>query len=223
MIVTIDGPAGAGKSSVARRLADRLGFRYLDTGSMYRAVTLAAIERGIDLTNAQAVVRLIRQIAIDLDGHRVLVDGRDVTDRIRTVEVTRRSRYVADNPAARELLVDRQRRLAAGADVVAEGRDQGTVVFPRAECKIFLTARAETRARRRCRDRLAAGEKVHLDEVLAEQQQRDQRDRSRPVGPLVPAVDAIHVATDQLTLDQVVDRLETVVRSRLGKPQQGAG
>jgi cytidylate kinase len=214
MIVTIDGPAGAGKSSVARQLATRLGFRFLDTGAMYRAVTLAAIESDVNLHDAEAVVRLAHRLTIELDGQFVLVDGCDVTDRLRSMQVTKLSRHVADNPGVRARLVQLQRRVAAGLDVVTEGRDQGTVVFPDAECKIFLTATAAERARRRHRDLVAAGQDVPYDEVLAQQEERDRRDRARAVGPLVAAADAIEFVTDDLTQDEVVDRLEALARRR---------
>ncbi len=213
MIVTIDGPAGAGKSSAARELARRLGFRFLDTGAMYRAVALAGIQRGVDLADAEALAGLARQLRVELAGDRVLVDGQDVTDAIRTLEVTGATHWAADNPAVRTVLVEWQRAAAAGADVVTEGRDQASVVFPEAECKIFLTADEVERARRRQRDLAERGEDVPLDEVLSTQRLRDQRDASRPVGPLVKAAGAIEVPTDGLSLDEVVDRLEQVVRS----------
>src|ERR1044072_4073355 len=140
MIVTIDGPAGAGKSSAARGLARRLGFRFLDTGAMYRAVTLAARERGLDLADPQALEPLVAQRRVELSGDRVLLDGRDVTQAIRKFEIAAATHFAADNPAVRSQLVLWQRSAADKADVVTEGRDQGTVVFPMAECKIFLTA-----------------------------------------------------------------------------------
>lgn len=215
MIVTIDGPAGAGKSSAARELARRLGFRFLDTGAMYRAVTWAAIQRGIDLTDAEALARLAAQLDVRLDGVRVLLDGQDVTQQIRTFKITTSTHYAADNPAVRDLLVAWQRAAAQGLDVVTEGRDQATVVFPQAECKIFLTADEQERAHRRHRDLVARGESVSFDQVLAKQRSRDQRDASRPVGPLRKADDAVEVSTDGLSPDEVVARLEQIVRSRL--------
>src|SRR5262245_25889752 len=181
MIVTIDGPAGAGKSSAARELARRLGFRFLDTGAMYRAVTWAAKERGLDLTDADGLARLVRDIRVELVGDRVLVDGRDVTKEIRTFEITTAIQYAADNPAVRAQLVEWQRAAANNYDVVTEGRDQGTVVFPQAECKIFLTADEQERAERRYKDLVSKGESVTFDQVLSAQQTRDERDRSRPV------------------------------------------
>ncbi len=214
MIVTIDGPAGAGKSSAARELARRLGFRFLDTGAMYRAVTLAARERELDLADAAALARLAGEIRVELVGDRVVLEGRDVTDAIRKFEIATATHYAADNPAVRAQLVLWQRAAAAGADVVTEGRDQGTVVFPDAQCKIFLIADERERARRRHLDLLARGEDIPFEEVLANQQLRDQRDASRPVGALLKADDAIEVCTDGLTPEQVVTQLEEIVRSK---------
>lgn len=215
MIVAIDGPAGAGKSSAARALARRLGFRFLDTGAMYRAVALAALRRGHDWSRPEALAELARQLKIELGGERVLVDGEDVTQEIRTSAITSLTHYAANNPAVRERLVVLQREAAGSDNVVAEGRDQGTVVFPRAECKIFLTATPAERARRRLRDLEARGEQASFEEVLAQQNLRDERDATREVGPLKPASDAIQVITDGLSPEQVVDRLETIVREKM--------
>jgi CMP/dCMP kinase len=214
MIVTIDGPAGAGKSSAARELARRLGFRFLDTGAMYRAVTLAARDHGLDLTNSADLARLVGAIRVELKGDRVLLDGTDVTVAIRKFDITTAIHHAADNPAVRGQLVAWQREAAAGSDVVTEGRDQGTDVFPDAECKIFLTADEQERARRRHRDVQARGEDISFDEVLANQRLRDQQDRSRPVGALRKADDAIEVSTDGMAPDEVVERLEEIVRSK---------
>jgi cytidylate kinase len=213
MIVTIDGPAGAGKSSAARGLARRLGFRFLDTGAMYRAVTLAARQRGLDLSVGDELTRLVDEIQVQLAGDRVLLDGRDVTEAIRKFEIAVATHYAADNPAVRARLVDWQRAAATGANVVTEGRDQGTVVFPQAECKIFLTAAEEERAHRRHRDLLARGEQVDFEEVLANQRLRDHRDATRSIGALVKAADAIEVSTDGLSPEEVIARLEQIVRS----------
>ena len=214
MIVTIDGPAGAGKSSAARELARRLGFRFLDTGAMYRAVTLAARERGYDLADGEQLARLVGEIHVELVGDRVLLDGKDVTTAIRKFDITTVIHHAADNGAVRGQLVVWQRAAAAGSNVVTEGRDQGTVVFPDAECKIFLVADEQERARRRHRDLLARGEEIPFEEVLANQRLRDQRDLSRAVGALRKADDAIEVSTDGLSPDDVVARLEAIVRSK---------
>jgi len=215
MIVTIDGPAGAGKSTTARRLASRLGFRFLDTGAMYRALTLAALEKGVDFERPDALVQLAREIKIELRGDRVLLDGRDVSREIRSSEITGLSRYAANSGPVRAILVQWQREAAKGASVVTEGRDQGTVVFPDAACKIYLTASPAERAQRRYADLAARGEAVSFEDVLDQQQQRDHRDATRATGPLTKARDAIEVVTDALSCEQVVDRLEAIVRQRL--------
>ncbi len=215
MIITIDGPAGAGKSSAARALAKRLGYRFLDTGSMYRAVVLAARQRGHDWDDDAGLVALAKSLSIEVTDDVVLLDGRDVTREIRTFEITTLTYHAADNPGVRGVLVGRQREAVKGHHVVTEGRDQGTVVFPEAQCKIFLTATDEERARRRLGDLLARGEQVTFDEVLAKQRRRDERDRNRTVGPLIKATDAIEVVTDGMSAEQVVCRLEALVRSRL--------
>src|SRR5262245_55724862 len=166
MIVTIDGPAGAGKSSAARELARRLGFRFLDTGAMYRAVTLAARQRGYDLADADQLARLAREIRVELVDNRVLLDGNDVTTAIRKFDITTLIHHAADNGAVREQLVLWQRAAAEGSNVVTEGRDQGTVVFPDAECKIFLTADEVERAKRRHKDLQGRGEDIPFEAVL---------------------------------------------------------
>lgn len=218
MIVAIDGPAGAGKSSAARALARRLGFRFLDTGAMYRAVALAGLRSGHDWTKPEALAELARRLRIEVDERRVLVDGEDVTDAIRTSEVTSFTHYAANNAAVREHLVALQRQVAGSDNVVAEGRDQGTVAFPDAECKIFLTATPAERARRRLLDLERRGETASFEDVLAQQTLRDERDAAREVGPLKAAPDAIQVFTDGLSPEEVVDRLEELVRSVRSKP-----
>lgn len=215
MIVTIDGPAGAGKSSAARSLAQRLGFRFLDTGATYRAVALAAVRRGLDWNDPTALAQLAQQVKIAVDESQVTLDGEIVTDEIRTYAITSVTHYAATNPQVRAHLVELQRQLAGDDDVVTEGRDQGTIVFPDAFCKIFLTASAEERARRRWHDLANRGEHIEFDEVLANQRQRDQRDLRRAAGPLKKADDAIEISTDGLTADEVVERLEAVVRQHM--------
>jgi cytidylate kinase len=214
MIVTIDGPAGSGKSSAARSLAQRLGFQFLDTGAMYRAVSLAGLRRGVDWDDEIALAMLAAEIEMQLVDGRMLLDGEDVTAEIRTFEITTLTRHAADNRQVRMLLIDLQREMAAGRDTVAEGRDQATVVFPGAECKIFLTASDEVRAERRYLDLVARGEDVTRDEVLTKQQQRDQRDRDREFGGLRLAPESIEIDTDVMTPDEVVNRLEQIVRQR---------
>jgi cytidylate kinase len=219
MIVTIDGPAGAGKSSVAQELARRLGFRFLDTGAMYRAVALAGMRRSVDWQVPDQLAEVAEQVDIQLSGSKILLDGEDVSSEIRTSEVTGVTRYAAANPRIRSRLVELQRAtVSAGSvsetGVVAEGRDQGTVAFPGAECKIFLTATPGERARRRLLDLQSQGEDSTLEDVLAAQDKRDESDSKRAVGPLVAAEDAVEVCSDGMTFEQVVDRLESIVRSR---------
>lgn len=215
MIICIDGPAGAGKSTAAKGLARRLGFRFLDTGAMYRAVTLAAGQANVPLDDEQALAETARQVAIELAEDRVLLNGRDVTRAIRTAEITALTHFAADNPQVRARLVELQRQAAQGSNVVTEGRDQGTVVFPQAELKVFLTADPRARAERRRKDLVGRGEALPLDDVLAQQELRDSRDSRRAVGPLIPAADAVHVTTDGLTPEQVVDELERLARARM--------
>ncbi len=213
MIVTIDGPAGAGKSSVAQALARRLGFRFLDTGAMYRAVALAGLRAGVDWSQPDQLARLTERLRIEVDADRTLLDGQDVTDAVRQSAVTAVTRYAADNALVRDRLVRLQRELAAEGDVVTEGRDQGTVAFPDAELKVFLTASPEERARRRLKDLQRQGETASFEEVLAQQERRDREDTTRPVGALRRAPDAVEVCTDGMSFDTVVDRLVDLVNT----------
>lgn len=212
MIVTIDGPAGAGKSTAARSLARRLGFSFLDTGAMYRAVTLAAVRRGADLEDPAAVAQIADDLQLALTNDQVVMDGADVTSAIRTFEITSLTKHAADNRAVRRRLTDLQRKFAVGRDVITEGRDQATVVFPDAEVKIYLTANEEQRARRRYEDLVARGEQVDYQGVLEKQRRRDQQDFERKDGGLAKAPDSLEVSTDGMTPEQVVDRLEQIVR-----------
>jgi len=221
MIVTLDGPAGAGKSTAARELARRLGFRFLDTGAMYRAVALAAVRAKLNWDDPAALTALARRASIELHGDRVLLDGQDVTSDVRRSQITAVTHYAANNPGVREHLVQLQRAAAGSDNIVAEGRDQGTVVFPHAQCKIFLTASPEERARRRQRDLQSRGETAALDEVLQQQNERDRSDSSRTVGPLVAATDAVQFSTDGLMQQEVVDRLEAIVREKISKSEGG--
>jgi cytidylate kinase len=212
MIITIDGPAGAGKSTVARALARRLGFRYLDTGAMYRAVGLAGMRRGVDWHRPEQLGRLAETLDIRVLGEKIFLDGEDVTDAIRSSAVTAVTRYAADNPQVRRHLIALQRAAAGSENVVTEGRDQGTEVFPGAECKIFLTASPEERARRRLLELQDQGESATLGEVLSAQQSRDREDCARGLGRLARAADAREVCTDGMTVEEVVDRLESLAR-----------
>jgi len=211
MVIAIDGPAGAGKSTVARALADRLGFRYLDTGAMYRCVALAAKRRGLSPTeHEQEIAELARSLPLSL-GERTLLDGEDVTELIRTPEVSELASQVAASPAVRRALVARQRELVGSGDWVAEGRDIGSAVAPDAELKVFLTASPEVRARRRAAE-LGADPEL----VAAEQALRDARDASRELSPLAPAADALILDSDRLSISEVVERLAAEAAARRG-------
>jgi cytidylate kinase len=215
MIITIDGPAGSGKSSAARDLAARLGFEFLDTGSMYRAVALAALRAGTDRRDQDALARLLDGLRLEVRPGRVVLNGEDVSLAIRTPETTEATGSVADSPVVRRCLVGMQRQAAAGRNIVCEGRDQGTVVFPDAGCKFFLVADPRERARRRAREMEQRGERVDLDELQRAIEARDARDAARDLAPMVPAADAVVLDSTGLTLDEVVDRMEAEVRRRL--------
>jgi len=222
MIVTIDGPAGSGKSTAARLLAERLGVAYLDTGAMYRAVTLAAIQRGADLADAEALAHVAREVRIDLEPRpeavRVLLDGRDVTAAIRENEISRQTHHAASNERVRACLVEAQRRIACQwGDLVSEGRDQGTVVFPEADVKVYLDASDQVRADRRRKELDARGGAPTRDQVLQEIRRRDDSDRSRSVAPLRVPEGAVVVDTSRMSIDDMVDHLEQVVRRRVGE------
>ena len=215
-VVTIDGPAGAGKSSVSRCLAERLGWRLLDTGAMYRAVTLAAIQRNVDLRSDPELSKLVDSIQVVISGDEIYLDGEIVTETIRSVEVTRLTRHAADSPGVRRRLVAWQRAFAeAERNVVAEGRDQGTIVFPDALRKYFLTANDEERAKRRQAELAAKGVDASLEEVLKSVRARDSGDEARSIAPMIAAHDAQVIDSTGLTFDQVVALLEHDVRGHL--------
>lgn len=218
VVVTIDGPAGAGKSSVAKLLARRLGYRLLDTGAIYRAVALTTQRAGTPWTDGAACGEVARALDIRFDfvgdKNHVFVAGEDVSSAIRTPEVSQGASQVSAHPEVRAGLLELQRRLAAGGGVVVEGRDTGTVVFPGAEAKFFLTAKDEERARRRVAELERTGAPVDFEVTLREIRERDQRDASRDVAPMVPAADAVLVDSSTQTLEQVVDSLAMQVGSR---------
>lgn len=217
IVVTIDGPAGAGKSTVARELARRLGYRFLDTGAMYRAVALAALRAKIDVQSSDALSNLVLQLDVQLLGDQVFLNGENVTSLIRTWEVTNIVSAVADNQDVRKRLVEWQRAAVQNLPTITEGRDQGTIVFPQARCKFFLTASATERAKRRWIDLQERGQDYNFEEVLTHQELRDERDRKRPYGTLIPAADAIHISTDGLEVIQVVEILESWIRKSVSE------
>jgi CMP/dCMP kinase len=214
-VVAVDGPVGSGKSTVARRVAERLGYVYLDTGAMYRAVGLLATEAGVGLDDEHAVVAVARAAGLAFDRRGCLfAGGRDVSDAIRTLEMGAAASRVSALPGVRSLLVDEQRRLAAGADIVMEGRDIGTVVFPDAAVKVFLTARPEVRAARRAAELQAKGDEVDEAEVLAALRERDRRDSTRSVAPLRKAAQAVELDTSDMTLDEAVAAVVDIARGQ---------
>jgi CMP/dCMP kinase len=221
MIIAIDGPAGSGKSTVAKAVAARLGFRYLDTGAMYRAVAFRALEAGVPLDNDEAVSLIAEAEAVEFAHEggsalptRVLIGGVDVTTAIRTPEVDAAVSPVSALKPVRELMVAQQRTLAQGHDVVVEGRDIGTVVFPDAELKVFLTATPQERARRRGLEQRAAGAAVSDDEVLEAIVRRDAYDSSRAHSPLAAADDAVILDTTGLTIPEVVEAIAVLAEAR---------
>ena len=225
VVVTIDGPAGAGKSTVAKQLARTLGYRLLDTGAIYRAVALVAQRRAIAWSDAGACADIARALDIRFDfvvevgaeaKNHVFVAGEDVTSHIRAPDISQGASQVSAHPAVRAALLDLQRRLGAGGGVVVEGRDTGTVVFPDAQAKFFLTASEEERARRRVAELRAAGADVDAAGTLQQIRERDRRDASRDVAPMKPAADAVIVDSSTQTIEQVVESLAAAVRARSG-------
>jgi cytidylate kinase len=208
MIVAIDGPAGAGKSTVARTLATRLGFRYLDTGAMYRALTQLALDEGLSLEDGAALGDLALREPVSFEGDRVFIQGQDVTEEIRKPRIDRVVSSVARHREVREVMRERQRELGSHGDAVIEGRDIGTVVCPMADVKVYLVADAGERARRRTADRPEIGEEALATDLRL----RDERDAAQ----MQPAADAQEIDTTELSIDEVVDRIEQLVLARSG-------
>jgi cytidylate kinase len=216
VIVTIDGPAGAGKSSIAKQVANALGFDFLDTGALYRAVTLAAIRADVDWTDTRKLVSICRKAEVEFRDNAIFLSGEDVTALVRMPLVTDVIRFVADVPEIREILTQKQKQFAVDRDIVTEGRDQGSEVFPDAECKIFLTASPDERARRRQQQLMETGRHLPFEDILAKQNQRDLEDRLRPVGRLRPAPDAKVLVSDGMTPEQVLAEALAIIRAHKG-------
>jgi cytidylate kinase len=217
--IAMDGPAGAGKSTLARQLARTLGYTYLDSGAMYRCVGLLAAEQGIDLADAEACAAIARPLTFDfpwIAGElHVVVDGRDVSGLIRTAEAGQRASVVSQHPPVRAALLGTQRAMGSRGGVVMEGRDIGTVVLPQAELKVFLTASPRVRGRRRWEQLKAAGQDISLEQVIANVEERDRRDSMREIAPLKPADDAVLVDTSEMPIERVLKTLQKLVAVRV--------
>lgn len=225
LIIAIDGPVGSGKSTLARRVADMMGYLYVDTGAMYRAIALKALRRGVSLDSAVDLVELARDTRIDLHaqdgGQRVLLDGEDVTAAIRNPEVSQAASKMAVVGGVRHVLVAQQRRAGQQGGVVMEGRDIGSVVFPDADLKIFLTASPEVRAERRWREHQQKGEEIDLGRTLEEIHERDRRDRERETSPLVRAADAVVVDSTAMAPEEVARLVVMLAGERRAAPAPG--
>ena len=218
LVIAIDGPSGSGKSTVGKAIARRLGYLYIDSGAVYRAVGRKALDNKTPLEDASAIARLARLSSIKLEGDpdhlRVLLDGNDVSEQIRLPDASHASSVVATIPEVREAVVETLREMAQGGGVVMDGRDIGTKVFPGAQVKLFLDASLDVRARRRCEEEHGRGRDVTVETIRGELEQRDRRDRERAATPLVQAPDAVFIDTSDLPLDQVIERALEIARAR---------
>jgi CMP/dCMP kinase len=214
-VVAIDGPAGAGKSTIAKRLADRLGFTYIDTGAMYRAVALWALRQHVDSADMHRLEQLAVAAEIELLPGRIRLNGEDITEAIRTPEVSNGASRVAVIPGVRRAMVAKQRQMGERASVVMEGRDIGTVVFPNADVKVFLDANPQERVRRRLEEGKARGDSISAASLAAQMKERDQRDSTRADAPLAQAPDAVYLDSTALNLDEVEEAILRMVRARV--------
>ena len=219
--IAIDGPAGAGKSTIARRIAKELGFYYVDTGAIYRTVAYFMDLLGVSPKDTDGVERYIDELTVsieyDEDGlQHMIMNGMDVTNDIRTQDISQKASLISAQPVVREVLLDMQQEVARQHNVVMDGRDIGTVVLPEADVKIFLTASAEVRAKRRTEELTAKGQKANYEKILQEIQQRDYQDTHRPIAPLKMARDSVKVDTSELDIDQVIETIRKVITEKTG-------
>jgi cytidylate kinase len=218
LVIAIDGPSGSGKSTLGKALARRFGYLYIDSGAVYRAVARRALDEGVPLEETAAIARLARASTIKLEGDpdhmRVFLDGREVTSEIRSPDASRASSIIATSPEVRAAIVEKLREMSRAGGVVMDGRDIGTKVFPGAEVKLFLDASLDVRARRRCEEDRGRGRDVSVEQVRAELEERDRRDRERAATPLIKSDDAIFVDTSDMSLDRVVDRVLEIIKTR---------
>lgn len=218
MNIAIDGPAGSGKSTIARMLAKQIGFLYVDTGAMYRAMALFCIRNGMDVKNEELVSSRVEEmqvsIAYENDVQQVYLNNENVSEYIRSPQVSAATSTIAAYRAVRQKLLSLQREIASNHDVIMDGRDIGTHILPQAECKIYLTASVETRARRRYQELLEKGEDVEMDDICEDIRKRDERDMNREIAPLRQAEDAVLLDSSDLTIDQVLDRMKEILESK---------
>ncbi len=219
--IAIDGPAGAGKSTIARRLAAELGYRYVDTGAIYRTVAYFMDLWGVSPKDVDGVNRYIDELTIGIEYddqgvQHMIMNGMDVTEDIRTQEISQKASLISAHAVVREVLLDMQREIAEKQDVVMDGRDIGSVVLPKATVKIFLTASPEVRARRRCNELLAKGQKANYEKVLKEIQQRDYQDTHREIAPLKMTRESVKLDTSDMTVDEVIDAMKKIIGEKLG-------
>jgi cytidylate kinase len=219
-VVAIDGPAGAGKSTIAKRVAERLGFTYIDTGAMYRAVALWGLRQGVDMGDMHRMEQLALAAEIRLTPGRISLNGEDVTEAIRTPEVSSGASKIAVIPGVRRAMVAKQREIGAATSVVMEGRDIGTVVFPDADVKVFMDAQPEERVRRRLKEERAKGAAVSEGQVAAQMRERDQRDSTRRDAPLSQAPDAVYVDSTAMSIEEVEEEILRLVRKRVSNGQE---